>query len=709
MGMGINQNPSSNQQQQPQQQQNQNIAIIGGGGLSPNINLNHQMHIHQQHNFMSPQPPSQQQQQQQQNKQQQQQQQQHKITFLRQHQRNSSYDETLILNNSENLSIGSLQELNWEEIYYCYHHFTQIDEGRGVLKTFTQLVRYISSLYPESSSPPTSPFLFSLQLLYPNAMPQPHSANMTLSLTIKQLISSYSHIKSKHPIHQISTGVRTFTPQQACHIIDVFHSVRDKTGGVQTQKLSLFGADPSKLPSTTLPFHEFVQYIGLGIIPFDNLFNLSQQPSPPIDPNNNIHHHNQQQQSSFNEVEDFDQSISNQIEIYYESPPNNNNFLLNINQNQNQNQNQNNNNNNNNNNHNNNNNNNFLNIQNQQNNNNNNNNINNSPSPIIVLPDNFNINNQNQNNNNFNNLNNSPLNNNPLNNFNFNNNNNNNNNFNNNNFNNNNNNFNNNNFNNLNNSPLNNHPLNQHLNNNLDNFNIVVNNNQPQQPQQHNNNALRNSGNLIQNNQGQTFSDIEISFSELKIINKLGEGTFGVVYRGTWRGSSVAIKQIKINEDVNCQVLEEFRKELTILSRLRHPNIVLLMAACTTPPNLCFITEYLPGGSFKLKSKSTEMTKSIGSPIWMSPELLMGEDYTEKVDVYAYGIILWELGTGELPYSGLDSVQLALAVTTKGLRPPIPHAWPQSLNQLIQSCWNQDPSKRPSFSQILNQLENLND
>jgi serine/threonine protein kinase len=52
----------------------------------------------------------------------------------------------------------------------------------------------------------------------------------------------------------------------------------------------------------------------------------------------------------------------------------------------------------------------------------------------------------------------------------------------------------------------------------------------------------------------------------------------------------------------------------------------------------------------------------VSTPIWMAPELLQGEEYDEKVDVYAFGIILWEIGTGELPFSRMDSMQIAISV-----------------------------------------------
>jgi len=99
------------------------------------------------------------------------------------------------------------------------------------------------------------------------------------------------------------------------------------------------------------------------------------------------------------------------------------------------------------------------------------------------------------------------------------------------------------------------------------------------------------------------------------------------------------------------------------------------------------------------------MTKAIGTPVWMAPELLLRKDYNEKVDVYAYGIILWELGTGKLPYAGMDTVQIAVGVTTHGLRPPIAQHWPGYLQDLIKVCWHEDPTQRPSFHSILSTLE----
>lgn len=78
--------------------------------------------------------------------------------------------------------------------------------------------------------------------------------------------------------------------------------------------------------------------------------------------------------------------------------------------------------------------------------------------------------------------------------------------------------------------------------------------------------------------------------------------------------------------------------------------------------------------------------------------------YTEKADVYSFGINLWEFCTRSIPFSGMAPVQVGIAVLTKQLRPSIPDSCPPAYSQLIQECWHQDPSNRPSFREILERL-----
>lgn len=70
-------------------------------------------------------------------------------------------------------------------------------------------------------------------------------------------------------------------------------------------------------------------------------------------------------------------------------------------------------------------------------------------------------------------------------------------------------------------------------------------------------------------------------------------------------------------------------------------------------------------------------------------------------NVYSFGMILWELVTGEVAYSTYSPVQAAVGIAACGLRPEIPKDCPQMLRSLMTKCWNNCPSKRPQFSEIL--------
>lgn len=83
----------------------------------------------------------------------------------------------------------------------------------------------------------------------------------------------------------------------------------------------------------------------------------------------------------------------------------------------------------------------------------------------------------------------------------------------------------------------------------------------------------------------------EINFNELTYDLKLSEGGYGIVYKGKWKHTVVAIKEIK-REIVEQDKLEEFKNECAAMEVLRHPNVVLFYGACTKFPNLCIILEY---------------------------------------------------------------------------------------------------------------------
>ncbi|RCV35342.1 hypothetical protein SETIT_7G232900v2 [Setaria italica] len=265
---------------------------------------------------------------------------------------------------------------------------------------------------------------------------------------------------------------------------------------------------------------------------------------------------------------------------------------------------------------------------------------------------------------------------------------------------------------------------------------------------------------------------LEISWEELELKERVGAGSFGTVYRADWHGSDVAVK-VLMDQDVGEAQLKEFLREIAIMKRVRHPNVVLFMGAVTKCPHLSIVTEYLPRGSlFRLINKAAngEMldlkrrlrmaldvakginylhclnppivhwdlktpnmlvdknwsvkvgdfglsrfkantfisSKSVaGTPEWMAPEFLRGEPSNEKCDVYSFGVILWELLTMQQPWNGLGPAQVVGAVAFQNRRLPIPKHTSPELAALVESCWDDDPRQRPSFSSIVDTLKKL--
>ncbi|XP_023528022.1 serine/threonine-protein kinase HT1-like [Cucurbita pepo subsp. pepo] len=117
-------------------------------------------------------------------------------------------------------------------------------------------------------------------------------------------------------------------------------------------------------------------------------------------------------------------------------------------------------------------------------------------------------------------------------------------------------------------------------------------------------------------------------------------------------------------------------------------------------------------GLAREESVTEMMTAETGTYRWMAPELYstvtlrQGEKkhYNNKVDVYSFGIVLWELLTNRMPFEGMSNLQAAYAAAFKQERPSIPGDIPPDLAFIVQSCWVEDSKMRPSFSQIIRML-----
>ena len=133
----------------------------------------------------------------------------------------------------------------------------------------------------------------------------------------------------------------------------------------------------------------------------------------------------------------------------------------------------------------------------------------------------------------------------------------------------------------------------------------------------------------------------------------------------------------------------------------------LLMSAVQSPSGPELIVKVADFGLARVQDSVKTMTGGIGTSQYTAPEVLRSERYDAKVDVYSFGIVLWEMHSKKLPYSEMTQTQIAVAVATQNHRPSMPPNCPEPFWQLMQLCWQGAPAPRPSFPEILLQLEDM--
>eukprot|EP00002_Diphylleia_rotans_P037326 TRINITY_DN832_c0_g1_i6.p1 TRINITY_DN832_c0_g1~~TRINITY_DN832_c0_g1_i6.p1 ORF type:complete len:2497 (+),score=388.76 TRINITY_DN832_c0_g1_i6:121-7611(+) len=278
-----------------------------------------------------------------------------------------------------------------------------------------------------------------------------------------------------------------------------------------------------------------------------------------------------------------------------------------------------------------------------------------------------------------------------------------------------------------------------------------------------------------------------VSHTDITLGRLLGSGSFGEVYAGTWRGTDVAIKKLVVAQGI---AMQEFEKELNIMVELRHPNVVLYMAACLEPQKMCIISELMSLGSLydilhneqynlnyetkikllldaangnfihnsgfctlihfllgmnylhlssppilhrDLKSpnlllderwclkisdfgmtgiqkKTSDSGLPPGTLLWMAPEIIVGDEYTPKADIYSYGVVMWEVLTRRVLYEGIESTIAVSFQVSNGLLRPDLNCVPEEdgeVSSLMQKCWSQEPEDRPLFSAVVLALKQL--
>ncbi|KAG0223873.1 hypothetical protein BGW42_005497 [Actinomortierella wolfii] len=249
----------------------------------------------------------------------------------------------------------------------------------------------------------------------------------------------------------------------------------------------------------------------------------------------------------------------------------------------------------------------------------------------------------------------------------------------------------------------------------------------------------------------------------------IGYGAFGNVYLGRWGTRQVAIKQFYTYPEIE----NVARREFNILEALRHRNIIQVYGITYIKGQIALIMDFADGGSLSsaindqrldwpsksriaqeivrglayihemgilhrdIKSANVLLTgqleakladfnlsthmiatgnkglveeNALGTHRWMAPELLVANPrYSTKSDVYALGIVMWEMAADcTKPYRSM-SYQVAVEAVRNGYREQLPDETPAEYRQWTEKCWEHDPLRRPEAENMITYDEDYGD
>ena len=263
----------------------------------------------------------------------------------------------------------------------------------------------------------------------------------------------------------------------------------------------------------------------------------------------------------------------------------------------------------------------------------------------------------------------------------------------------------------------------------------------------------------------------EISLEDLTMKERIGEGGFSTVHKAVLKKNraTVAVKILK-QQGPSEKTLESFAKEIWMHSQIRHPHVLQFFGGCTEVPKLCLVTEYMfcslqtaldhdPGafhpqaeveiatcvalglnhlhilnimhrdlkasnvlldknycnpkicdfGLAKMKKETETLTRGVGSPFAMAPEVFTSSRYDKPVDWYAFGVLVWQLVTKKHPYKGMKYNEVVNHVVKDNKRLEIPNDTHDLVKGLMKQCWDKDPDLRPKFNDVMEILEELSE
>ncbi|GMF14799.1 unnamed protein product [Phytophthora lilii] len=268
-----------------------------------------------------------------------------------------------------------------------------------------------------------------------------------------------------------------------------------------------------------------------------------------------------------------------------------------------------------------------------------------------------------------------------------------------------------------------------------------------------------------------------IPYDSLIFQTELSKGASGEVWICEYGGQQVAVKKLLHTKDQKAEDVQAFAEEIELTASLVHPYIVKFIGvAWNSLNNLVMVLEYVPKGNLKeylhrninllswardkihiaiavaealeylhsrapatihrdVKSNNIlltndlepklidfgisrgvidlTMTAGVGTPYWTAPEILEGNHYTEKVDIYSFGVVLSELDTGRIPFSDavaedgakMKPFQILHEVMNGTLQPSFSDDCPLRIQRVAAACLSLDPSHRPTAFELILDLQ----
>ncbi|KAF4129489.1 Protein tyrosine kinase [Phytophthora infestans] len=246
-----------------------------------------------------------------------------------------------------------------------------------------------------------------------------------------------------------------------------------------------------------------------------------------------------------------------------------------------------------------------------------------------------------------------------------------------------------------------------------------------------------------------------INAENLKVEGQLGEGIHSCVSLGILhlesdtRGRQVAVKEFRHQHAVPpINVLRAFQQEYRILERCRNQNgqeYIVELLGVILEPRLVILMEYFShsrhdmihrdikthniligadlatpnarvkvgdlGSAVVWQQHEPLLLEEVGSSGYTAPEIFTHQGYGSKVDVWSFGVVLWEVASSSLhnrvnPFTGITGEEFVSKVQS-GCRPHFAHTHQLCVKPVVEKCWTLNPSLRPTMDEVVNELEKL--